>query len=160
MKSGSLNFLQPSGPLQACNGTALPFTHVHLIAPWRHRDVWYEMMNSYRAKIYQVRPVAWVCGRSLCLDCGFESLRWHGCVYLVSVVCSQVEVSESSWSLVQKSPTECAVSECDHKTSTMRSTRSTRAVELWNKNKNYQVVKEAVDGNSGNKYCQMPATFF
>ena len=24
MKSGSLNFLEPSGPLQACNGTALP----------------------------------------------------------------------------------------------------------------------------------------
>ena len=24
MKSGYLNFLEPSGPLQACNGTALP----------------------------------------------------------------------------------------------------------------------------------------
>jgi len=27
MKSGNLNFLEPSGPLQACNGTALPFTY-------------------------------------------------------------------------------------------------------------------------------------
>jgi len=26
MKSGNLNFQEPSGPLQACNGTALPFT--------------------------------------------------------------------------------------------------------------------------------------
>jgi len=26
MKSGNLNFLEPSGPLQACNGTALSFT--------------------------------------------------------------------------------------------------------------------------------------
>ena len=26
MKSGNLNFLELSGPLQACNGTALPFT--------------------------------------------------------------------------------------------------------------------------------------
>ena len=26
MKSENLNFLEPSGPLQACNGTALPFT--------------------------------------------------------------------------------------------------------------------------------------
>jgi len=26
VKSGNLNFLEPSGPLQACNGTALPFT--------------------------------------------------------------------------------------------------------------------------------------
>ena len=28
-KSGNLNFLEPSGPLQACNGTALPFYHFH-----------------------------------------------------------------------------------------------------------------------------------
>jgi len=27
-KSGNLNFLEPSGPLRACNGTALPFTHI------------------------------------------------------------------------------------------------------------------------------------
>jgi len=27
MKSGNLNFLEPSGPLQACNGTDLPFTN-------------------------------------------------------------------------------------------------------------------------------------
>ena len=26
MKSGNLNFLEPSGPFQVCNGTALPFT--------------------------------------------------------------------------------------------------------------------------------------
>jgi hypothetical protein len=26
MKSGSLNLLEPSGPVQACNGIALPFT--------------------------------------------------------------------------------------------------------------------------------------
>ena len=25
MKSGKFNFLEPSGPLQACNGTALPY---------------------------------------------------------------------------------------------------------------------------------------
>ena len=31
MKSGNLNFLEPSGPLQTCNGTALPFfTRVHI----------------------------------------------------------------------------------------------------------------------------------
>ena len=27
-KSGNLNFLEPSGILQACNGTALPFTDI------------------------------------------------------------------------------------------------------------------------------------
>ena len=28
MQSGNLNFLQPSGPLHACNGTALPSDHL------------------------------------------------------------------------------------------------------------------------------------
>jgi hypothetical protein len=39
-------------------------------------------------------------------------------VCVVSVVCCQVEVSATSWSLVQRSPTECGVSKvCDRKTS-------------------------------------------
>ena len=29
MKSGNLNFLEPSGPLQTCNGTALPLPFIH-----------------------------------------------------------------------------------------------------------------------------------
>ena len=30
-KSGNLNFLEPSGPVQACNGTDLPFTNMFRI---------------------------------------------------------------------------------------------------------------------------------
>jgi hypothetical protein len=42
-------------------------------------------------------------------------------VSVVSVVCCQVEVSATSWSLVQRSPTECGVSNvCDRETSTKR----------------------------------------
>ena len=26
----NLNFLEPSGPLQACNGTALPYTYIYI----------------------------------------------------------------------------------------------------------------------------------
>ena len=33
-------------------------------------------------------------------------------VFVVSVVCCQVEVSATSWSLVQRSPTDCAASLC------------------------------------------------
>jgi len=29
LKSGSLNLLEPLGPVQACNGIALPFTTVN-----------------------------------------------------------------------------------------------------------------------------------
>jgi hypothetical protein len=44
----------------------------------------------------------------------------HGCLSLVCVVCCQVEVSATGWSLVQRSPTECGVSECYPGTLTMR----------------------------------------
>ena len=47
-----------------------------------------------------------------CWDRGFESHRGHGYLSVVSVVCCQVEVSASSWSLVQRSPTNCAASLC------------------------------------------------
>ena len=52
-----------------------------------------------------LRPLA-------CWDCGFESHRGHGCLSVVSVVCCQVEVSATDWSLVQRSPTDCGVSLC------------------------------------------------
>jgi hypothetical protein len=42
----------------------------------------------------------------------------HRCLSVVSVVCCQVEVSATGWSLVQRSPTECGVSKvCDRETS-------------------------------------------
>ena len=44
---------------------------------------------------------AWVCGRSLAGDCGFEYGRRH-----VFVVCCQVEVSATGRSLVQRSTSE------------------------------------------------------
>jgi hypothetical protein len=48
-----------------------------------------------------------------------KSYRGHGCLSVVSVVCCQVEVGVTSWSLVQRSPTDCGVSKvCDHETST------------------------------------------
>jgi hypothetical protein len=54
-----------------------------------------------------MRPLA-------CRDCGFEPCQRRGCLSLVSVVCCQVEVSAPGLSLIQRIPTECGVSECDH----------------------------------------------
>jgi hypothetical protein len=59
-----------------------------------------EVLCVYRVGL---RPLAY-------WDCGFESRLGHGCMSVVSVVCCQVEVSATSWSLVQRSPTECGVS--------------------------------------------------
>jgi hypothetical protein len=67
----------------------------------------------------------------ICRDCGFDS-RWrHGCLSLVSVVCCQVDVTVSCWSLVQRNHTECGVSECDRKASIMRRPWPTGAVAPW-----------------------------
>ena len=53
-------------------------------------------------------------------DCGFESRREHGYLCLVNVVRCQVQVSATDRSLVQRSPTECGVSEYDREVSIMR----------------------------------------
>jgi hypothetical protein len=50
---------------------------------------------------------------------GSNTVREHGCLPLVGVVCCQVEVSVSRRSLVQRSSTDCDVSnECDRETPT------------------------------------------
>jgi hypothetical protein len=54
-------------------------------------------------------------------DCGFESNRNYGWPSFVNVVCCQIEVSASGLSPVQRSPTECGVSECGREASTVRS---------------------------------------
>jgi hypothetical protein len=64
------------------------------------------------------RSKAWVCGHSLA---GIVGSHPAGDMdVFVSVVCCQVEVSASCWSLFQRSPTECGVSECDREASIMR----------------------------------------
>ena len=64
----------------------------------------------------------------VCWDCEFESRRGHGRLSVVSVVCCQIEVSASSRSLVQRSPTDCDVSGCD---SVVLITRPIGAVAPW-----------------------------
>jgi len=49
-----------------------------------------------------------------------QIMRWHGCLSVVSVVCCLIEVSATGRSLVQVSPSECVVSECDPKASIMK----------------------------------------
>ena len=46
-----------------------------------------------------------------CGDCGFES-HLGAWMFVVSVVCCQAEVSVTSWSLTQRSPTGCGTSLC------------------------------------------------
>ena len=58
------------------------------------------------------RSKAWVCGLSLAGIVGSNPAEVIDVLSLVNVVCYQVEVFAMSWSLVQRSPTECVVSLC------------------------------------------------
>jgi hypothetical protein len=53
-KSGNLNFLEPSGPLQACNGTALPLPLLHKIKTVRSIFVlfWAHGVGCYLRRKY------------------------------------------------------------------------------------------------------------
>jgi len=72
-------------------------------------------------------------------DCGSESRWGHRCLSVVSVVCCQVEVSATSWSLVQRSLTEWGVSECDRESSIMRTPWPTGGCwAMVNKNRSHK----------------------
>ena len=61
------------------------------------------------------RSMEWVCGP---LPAGIAGSNRVG--FWMSVSLCHVLSGLSDWSLVQRSPTECSVSECDRETSTMR----------------------------------------
>jgi len=54
---------------------------------------------------------------------------------LVIVVCRLIDVPASGWSLEQRSPTECGVSEYDREASLMKRSWSTRGCCAMEKNK-------------------------
>jgi len=71
------------------------------------------MMFQFNKTMFQADPSGRVGLRSLaCWDCGFEYRQGHGCLYLVNVVCCQVEVSATGWSLVQRKLTDFGASLC------------------------------------------------
>ena len=58
MKSGNLNFLEPSGPLQACNGTDLPFTF-YVQQPSLQNRVVYEIMWKNIVELDRPQMTIW-----------------------------------------------------------------------------------------------------
>ena len=81
------------------------------------------------------RPKAWVCGHTHSGTAG-SNPYWKMDVLSFLTYC-EVEVCSSGWSLVQRSPTECGVSECERGTSIIRTACSTGgcwsmgAGEVW-----------------------------
>jgi hypothetical protein len=106
-----------------------------------------------RPSLWPAPSKAWVGGRSLAGSNpagGMDScLLWVLCVV-------QVEVSATNWSLVQRSPAECGVSECDRGTLQKRA-RHTGAVELWKKcisSCSFETVEKFIVMKFGLKYVR------
>jgi hypothetical protein len=92
------------------------------------------------------RIMLWIWGHLLAGFVGSNPAGGHGSLSVVSVVCCQVEFCASGRSRVQRSPTECGVSECDLDVPTRggcdsKSGRSTRG-----KKNVYDLVLSVVKG--------------
>jgi hypothetical protein len=92
-------------------------------------------------------------GRALAGILGSNPAGGHGCLFLVNVVCFQVEVSATGRSLVQRSPIESGVSECDLETSKMRRPRTYLGCCATGKERKippYRIQNQAMDAYGGN----------
>ena len=109
--------------------------------------------------------------RSLaCWECGFESRLGHGCLSVVRVVCWQVDVSATGWSLIKRSPTEFGASECHFEASVMRKRWPTRGclrqgkkkkgAHFNNIEKSYVYKKTKKDSQTGDKHTFVPYAIF
>jgi len=64
-------------------------------------------------------PRGLMCGSAAPLLLGLQ-VRIPPVAWIICLVCCQVDVSASGWSLAQRSPTKSGVFECDHESLTMR----------------------------------------
>jgi hypothetical protein len=83
-----------------------------------HRVSKYEM-DEVPNPVEAAWSKAWVWGFSLAGIAGSNPAGGMD-VFRLSVMCCHVEVSASGWQLVQRSATECGVSECDREAEIMR----------------------------------------
>ena len=84
MKSGNLNFLEPSGPLQACIGAALP---LHLLQIPVDGWVNPENLSSYDIYVFQVPEVFTFSHKNVCVSLTLPwGLTCHSAVGLGIVI--------------------------------------------------------------------------
>jgi hypothetical protein len=104
------------------------------------------------------RSEAWVCGHSLAgIVSSYPAGGIDACL-LWGGGCCQVEVSASGWSLVQRSPTECGVSECDREASIMMRPWATGGCCDRGKKKIWLFV--AYIGSDCRHYGSRPITYY
>ena len=107
---------------------------------WRGQWLWWPLQDTSwwrqthflrRKRIHRPIPVVtvsrmWVWGHLLAGIAGSNPTGGIDVFCHVTLMCYQVEVSALGWSPVQRNPTECGVSQCDHEASNMSRPWSTR----------------------------------
>ena len=121
MESGNLNFLEPSGPLQVCKGTALPFitikpkfknlvqleVFIHVISyQFTNCGNMYTffmvvVVSAAVALVITLERHVWHYARDICLTwCCLNSVHFllisHGCVKS-TLVCSEPKIQLTDW---------------------------------------------------------------
>ena len=113
--------------------------HCNLYCSWNpkadqgwseHGAKQYNLMRSSLPLPMASRFMASVCDCFLSLGLWVRISPWHERLSLLILMCCQVEVSVTGWSLVQRSASKHGVYVCDLKTWTLRRPRKRRAVEV------------------------------
>jgi hypothetical protein len=112
-----------TNPTRTDLGSNLRISAHNLIVRWHleYLDVHYQILLVPVA----ARSKAWACGRSICGIIGFE-FRRDGCLCLWVLCIFRWRSLCWDWVLVQGSPTECGVYECDREALSMRMPWPTR----------------------------------
>jgi len=88
----------------------------------------HSVVGHCRTLFVAARSKKWVCGR-LFTEIAGSNPAWGIDIFCQYCPCCRVKDSAMGRSLFQRSPSECAVSECDFEISTMSRPRPARAVE-------------------------------
>jgi hypothetical protein len=116
---------------------------------------WKSSISSFKQHLstdlcYLTRPHIWP---FVSCDCGFESRRRHGSLSVVIVVCCQVEVSAWGWSLFQRNPTECGVSQRDREISIKRRPWPTRGCYMMEKKLDHRKIHRKKGPTRTHGFC-------
>jgi hypothetical protein len=143
-------FLSPLILPSQCHSTNAPYSH-------------FINLTTTLANPSGARSKACVCCRSLTGIAGSNPAGGMDVLSLVSVVGCLVEVSATGRSLVQRSPTECGVSECDREASTVRRPWPTRGCQAMKEEKQPHCTRLAIHSVVNKAFCsyirKVPQTF-
>ena len=97
MKSGNLNFLEPSEPLQACNGTALPLYSINWLVFVTESECVYCAVRAGYLNVIQVMCFVWIWEQTAIIS--LYNINWL--VFITETECVYCAVRTGSLNVIQ-----------------------------------------------------------